>query len=76
MEANREFDVTCNGKVLENTAHSKYLYVTMDRTDNLLRILGDKCKYNQNHGLSALLLCGGICLSSMGNVTARVTHVP
>ena len=35
--------------------------------------MGDKCKYTQNHDHSALLLGGGICLFSMGKISAR-TH--
>ena len=33
--------------------------------------MGDKCKYNQIHGPGALLLGGGIYMSSMGKISAQ-----
>ena len=77
-ETKRKLDVTWNGTVLKNTAHPKYLGVTLDRTFSYKKhntqhedeggypkqpskeivyiLMGDKCKYKQNHGPGALIL--------------------
>ena len=77
-EAMRELDVTWNGTVLENTAHSKCLGVTLDRTlsykkhiqNTKMKVanrnnLQKKLSTSKSEGPGALLLGGGICLSSM-----------
>ena len=73
------------GVTLDRTlSYKKYIHNTKMKVatrNNLLNKLytskcGDKCKYNQNHGPGTLLLCGGICMSSMAKISERVQPGP